>query len=62
MKIDLSHIDLPDLIIAVCRRVYFELDREKDEVAWKMIQTLVRARTTDKQRKALRAILEDVDS
>ena len=58
--LDLTSIDLPDLIITVCRRVFFELDKEKDEVAWKMTQALVCARTTEQQREVLRAILEEV--
>lgn len=57
MKTDLSEIDLADLIIAVCRRVDFELDRQKDEITWKMIQALIGTRTTEKQRTSLRSIL-----
>ncbi len=56
--LDLSSIDLSDLIIAVCRRVFFELDKEKDPVSWQMMQALVGARTTEQQREVLLALLD----
>jgi hypothetical protein len=59
MKAELLKPDLADLIIAACRRADFELDPEKDDVTWKMVQAYVQARTTARQRSALRSIVEE---